>query len=125
MATEMKTNGTGCMKHKKKDWRPAWARGMRRFFKAVREEAVNFSKNCDMYPDAKQEIADADVRFVDHCAIIYISGDNISERAQILAAFTYAVSIFGGDIFHSTIEDVPLSGGTKLMTIHLTQGARP
>ena len=121
----MKTKGTGKLRCQKKDWRPAWARGMRRFFAAVREEAINFSKNCDMYPNAKQEIADADVRFVDHCAIIYISGDNLAERAQILAAFTYAVSIFGGDIFHSTIEDAPLGGGAKLMTIHLTLGAWP
>ena len=121
----MKTKGTGKLRCQKKDWRPAWARGMRRFFAAVREEAINFSKNCDMYPNAKQEIADADVRFVDHCAIICISSDNPTERAQMLAAFTYAASILGGDIFHSSIEDVPLPGGMKMMTINITQGDLP
>ena len=96
------------------------AREMRAFFQRVRTEAKRYASRCDLSPNAIAEIAKAKSSSARGCTIFCLSPYDPISRAHVLAAFTYAATLYGGNIYYDSIEDV---GG--MMIIYLTRGALP
>lgn len=121
----MKTNGTDKRACQTRDGARRMANRMGRFFAKVRAEASRFARSCDMPPAMQHEIAEARATYASDCASVCFTIRDAVDKAAILAAFTFAASLFRGSIYYAAMEDVPLKDGAKLMTIHITQGARP